>query len=89
MHVLTIDTEHEPGSVAVVEVDDRTPDRQRTALVLGTVDPGAPDARRRAEGLAVRAGWLRSGAWELVADADVVPVVAAFGGDGDPDGDER
>ncbi len=26
MHVLTIDTEREPGDAVVVEVDDRTPD---------------------------------------------------------------
>ena len=29
--MLTIDTEHEPGSVAIVEVDDTTPDVQETA----------------------------------------------------------
>lgn len=78
MHLLTIDTEHRPGSVAVIESDDRTPDVQRTAAVLGTVgDPDGPHAQRRAEDLAARAGWLVSGAWELVADAYVALVTPA------------
>ena len=82
MYVLTIDTEHAPGSVAVVEVDDTTPDVQETIAVLGSVgDPHDPHGQRHAEDLANDAGWLVSGPWEVTADAYVVRVVAA--GDGD------
>ncbi len=39
MHVVTIDTEHEPGWVAVIEVDDHTP----TAYVERVVAAGNAD----------------------------------------------
>ncbi|MDA8314291.1 MAG: hypothetical protein M0010_03835 [Actinomycetota bacterium] len=75
MYVLTIDTEHAPGSVAVVEVDDTTPDVQETIAVLGSVgDPHDPHGQRHAEDLANDAGWLVSGPWSLTADAWVARV---------------
>ena len=78
MHLLTIDTEHEPGSVAVVEFDDTTPDVQETIAVLGSVgDPHDPHAQRHAEDLANDAGWLVLGPWETTPDAYVARVVAA------------
>ena len=81
MHVLTIDTEHEPGSVAVVDVSDRTPDVQTTVAVLGNVgDPHGEDACRVATVLAEAAGWYVSGAWGLVTDAWVAPVSDAGSG---------
>lgn len=78
MHVLTIDTEHEPGSVAVVKTGDHEPDGQRTVAVLGSVgDPHSPHAQRHAEDLATDAGWLVSGGWELTTDAYAAPVTSA------------
>ncbi|MDA8318121.1 MAG: hypothetical protein M0010_23575 [Actinomycetota bacterium] len=82
MHLLTIDTEHEPGWVAVVDVSTDTPGARTTVTVLGSVgDPHDPHAQRHAEDLATDAGWLVLGPWEVTADAYVVRVVAA--GDGD------
>lgn len=95
MHVLTIDTEHEPGSVAIVEVDDGRPDVQRTAIFLGTVGNPNKDerARHHAQDLAADAGWLVSSGWELTTDAYVAPVTAAvaqsMSGVADPLGLER
>ena len=81
MHYLTVDTEHEPGSVTVVDVSDRTPDVQTTVAVLGNVgDPHSGHACRDAEVLASVAGWYVSGAWGLVTDARVAPVSDAGSG---------
>lgn len=81
MYVLTIDTEHEPGSVAIVEVDDTTPDVQETVAILGSVgDPHDPHAQRHAEDLATEAGWSVSGPWGLITDAYVAPVKPTGGG---------
>ena len=83
MHVVTIDTEHEPGWVTVVEVDDHAPGVRTTVTVLGSVgDPHDPHAQLHAEDLATDAGWLVLGPWELAPDAYVARVVAA--GNGDP-----
>jgi hypothetical protein len=80
VQVLTIDTEHLPGTVAVVEVDDCTPDVERLVAVLGSVgDPFADHARRHAEDLAGDDGWVVSGPWALTTDAYVAPVVSATG----------
>lgn len=66
MHILTIDTEHEPGSVAIVEVDDLTPDRQTSVVVLGSAgDPPGDCDLCYAQDIAADVGWLVSGPWEL------------------------
>ena len=92
MHFLTIDTEHEPGSVAVVEIDHTTPDMQSTIVALGNLgDPHDEHAQRHAADLAADAGWLVSGAWELTTDAYVAPVSDGTAGPAviDPLGLER
>ncbi|HVC14458.1 MAG TPA: hypothetical protein VND62_06325 [Acidimicrobiales bacterium] len=78
MHVLTIDTEHERGSVGIVEVSDSDPDVQRIVLALGNVgDPHDEHAQRRARDMGADAGWLIAGPWELTTDAYAAPVVPA------------
>ena len=92
MHFLSIDTEHEPGSVAIVDIDDHQPDVQRTVAILGSVgNPQEEHAQRHAQDLAGDAGWLVSGAWELTADAFVAPVSDGAAGPAvvDPLGLER
>lgn len=75
MYFLTIDTEHEPGSVAIVSVNCTTPDVQAYVTLGKVAMTGEPlTIALAAEKIAQDAGWLVSGVWKLMTDQWASPV---------------
>lgn len=75
LYFLTIDTEHEPGTVAIVSMNRTTPDVQAYVTIGKVAMTGKPRAiSLAAVKIAQDAGWLVSGAWGFMTDHWASPV---------------